>query len=187
MLECERLVQRGDYKAAIAALQKLPADLYAYGPSVEGLSLACLGRSGQWASVIQAVEPRKDKELWALFYLVLAYDHLGKITNGNDLVTTLHERAESQLEVHPSDRDANFYLAFSDRISGRTEKAYEILHKLFPETIVPLDYTMTLMGADSGLDVFKSDPEFQTLAASFEKRNQVIRDRIDEIERQFTH
>jgi serine/threonine protein kinase len=187
MLECERLVQRGDYAAAITALRKLPADLYAYGPSVEGLLLACLGRSGQWTSVIQTVEPRKDKELWALFYLVLAYNHLGRITNGNDLVTTLHERAKSQLEVHPSDRDANFYLAFSDRISGRTEEAYEILHKLFPETIVPLDYAMTLMGADSALDAFSSDSEFQKMAASFEQRNKAIRDRIDEIERQFTH
>jgi len=190
LLECERLLQRGDYSAAIAGLQKLPAGLYAYGPSVEGLLLASLGRAGQWPSVIQMVEPRKDKELWALFHLVLAYQHLGQIDNQSDLVMKLHDQAKSQLAVHPSDldaRDASFYLAFSDRILGRKEETYEILRKVFPGEIEQLRYTLTLMRADSALDVFRSDPEFKDLISSFDSRNKEIRGRIDEIEREFNH
>ena len=185
LLECERLVQRGNYAAALTELKKLPVDLYAYGPSVLDLILGCSECLGDWSSVIQIVKQRPEDDPWALFHLVLANYESGDVAKTTANATKLQALAKSRLAVYRSDRDSEYYLAFSDRILGNKVEAYEMLRQLFPGTIDVLPYALTLMRADRSLDVFSRDSEFQDLLAGFDKKNAEIRARIIEIEKGF--
>ena len=186
LLECERLVQRGDYAQALAELQKLPPGLIAYGPTLDGLIVGCLGHQKDWASVISMVQARADNDPWSLFQLTLAYNQSGESANASDNASELLRQAKARLEVHPSDRDSEYYAAFANRVLGNKNEAYQFLRRLFPGTLGELSYALTLVRADPSLDVFAPDSEFKDLSAAFDKRNSEIRARIAEIEKRFS-
>ena len=183
LLECERLAQRREYLAAFKQLKDLPPDLVAYGPSVLDLRIECAERLGDWSSVIQAVETKAESDPWSQFHLALAYQLSGDVTKANAEATKLQTRAKALLSVHPTDRDAKYYLAVSDRILGLKDEANELLRQLFPESISELPNALNLLRDDPSLDVFKQDGGFQELMASFDKKDSETKARIAEIEK----
>ena len=183
LLECERLVQRREYQTAYEALKNLPDQLVAYGPSALDLRIECAERLGDWASVIQGVQAKAATDLCSQFHLTLAYQLSGDITKASSEATTLQTRAKAVLSIHPTDRDAKYYLAFSDRLLGRKDEASEILRQLFPVSIIPSPNALSLLRDDPSLDVFKQDDSFKELVAGVDKRDNETRARIVEIEK----
>ena len=183
MLECELLAQRRDYLKAFNELKDLPPDAVAYNPSALDLRVECAERLRDWPFVIQATEAKADTDAWAQFHLALAYYFSGDATRASVEATKLQTQAKSLLSVHPTDRDAMYYLAVSDRILGLTDEADELLRKLFPESISVLPNALNLLRDDPSLDVFKKDSGFQQLVASFDKKDTETRVRIAEIEK----
>lgn len=186
LLECQRLVQQGDYSHALAELQKLPPGLFAYGSSLDDLIVACMERLKDWPSVIRKVEVRTDDDPWRLFHLTLAYYQLGESAKAAESASKLQTQAKARLAVHPDDRDAEYYLAFSNRILGNKEDAYELLRRLFPGTLSELPNALILVRADPSLDVFGGDNEFQDLMASIDTKNAEIRAGIEQTEKSFS-
>jgi hypothetical protein len=184
-LECERLIWQQHYSAALTELKKLPPDLYAYGPYVTSLLLGCSERLGDWTFVIQTAAPHADSDPMFLFHLVLAYHLSGDAAKASDSAMKLQTYAKSRLAIYPSDPDAKYYLAISDRILGRKDEAYQILRRLFPETIYELPSVLSLFRADPSLEVFANDSEFRDLVAGFDRTDAGIRARIAEIEKHF--
>ena len=183
LLEYERLVQRREYRTAYEALKDLPDQLVAYGPSALELRTECAERLGDWASVIQEVQAKAATDLWSQFHLTLTYQLSGDITKASTEAMTLQTRAKAVLSVHPTDRDAKYYIAFSDRVLGRKDEASEILRQLFPVSITPLPNALSLLRDDPSLDVFKQDDSFKELMAGIDKRDNETRNRILEIEK----
>jgi TolB-like protein/Flp pilus assembly protein TadD len=183
LLECQRLVQQGDYSHALAELQKLPPGLIAYGSSLDDLIVACMERLKDWPSVIRKVELRTDDDPWRLFHLTLAYYQSGESAKAAESASKLQTGAKASLAVHPDDRDAKYYLAFSNRILGNKENAYDLLRRLFPGTLNELPDALILVRADPSLDVFAGDNEFQDLMASFDKKNAEVRAGIEQTEK----
>ena len=186
LLECQRLVQQGNYSNALAELQKLPPGVIAYGSSLDDLIVACMERLKDWPSVIRKVQSRMDDDPWRLFHLTLAYYQSGESAKAGESASNLQSRAKARLAVYPADSEAEFYLAFSSRILGNKEQAYEILRHLFPGTLTELPDALILVRADPSLDVFAADNEFQDLMASFDKKNAEIRAGIEQTEKSFS-
>jgi TolB-like protein len=186
LLESQRLALRQEYAPAIKELKGLPADFVAYGPSVQELTVVCSERLGDWPSAIEAVQTDVQDEPWRLFHLALAHRQSGEATKALDEAAKLQALAKSLIEVHPTDRDAKYFLAFSDRILGLTDEANEILRQLFPEGISVLPSgALTLLRADPSLNVFAHDRGFQDLMATFDRKNAETRARILDVEKGF--
>jgi hypothetical protein len=183
MLECELLAQRREYLKAFNDLKDLPPDAVAYNPSALDLRVECAERLRDWGFVIRATEAKADTDAWAQFHLSLAYHFSDDATRASAEATKLQTQAKSLLSVHPTDRDAMYYLAVSDRILGLRDEADTLLRKLFPESISVLPNALNLLRDDPSLDVFKQDSGFQQLVASFDKRDEETRARIAEIEK----
>ncbi|MBV9876934.1 MAG: protein kinase [Verrucomicrobia bacterium] len=183
MLECELLAQRRDYQKAFEGLKDLPADAVAYGPSALDLRVECAERLSNWSFVIQATEAKADTDPWAQFHLALTYHLSGDANRAQAEATKLQTQAKSLLSIHPTDRDAIYYLAVSDRILGLREEANDLLRKLFHESISVLPNAVNLLRDDPSLDVFKEDSSFQELMASFDKKDAETRARIAELEK----
>jgi TolB-like protein/Tfp pilus assembly protein PilF len=183
MLECELLAQRRDYQKAFDELKDLPSNAVAYGPSALDLRVECAERLSDWSFVIQATEAKANTDPWAQFHLALAYHLSGDATRAHAEATKLQTQAKSLLSIHPTDRDAMYYLAVSDRILGLRDEANDLLRKLFPESISILPNAVNLLRDDPSLDVFKQDSSFQELMASFDKKDAETRARIAEIEK----
>jgi non-specific serine/threonine protein kinase len=183
MLECELLAQRREYLKAFNDLKDLPPDAVAYNPSALDLRVECAERLRDWAFVIRATGAKADTDAWAQFHLSLAYHFSDDATRASAEATKLQTQAKSLLSVHPTDRDAMYYLAVSDRILGLRDEADTLLRKLFPESISVLPNALNLLRDDPSLDVFKQDSGFQQLVASFDKRDEETRARIAEIEK----
>jgi tetratricopeptide (TPR) repeat protein len=183
MLECELLAQRRDYQKAFEGLKDLPADAVAYGPSALDLRVECAERLSNWSFVIQATEAKANTDPWAQFHLALTYHLSGDATRAHVEAMKLQTQAKSLLNIHPTDRDAMYYLAVSDRILGLRDQANDLLRKLFPESISVLPNAVNLLRDDPSLDVFKQDSSFQELMASFDKKDAETRARIAEFEK----
>jgi tetratricopeptide (TPR) repeat protein len=183
MLECELLAQRRDYQKAFSELKDLPPDAVAYNPSALDLRVECAERLRDWPFVIQATEAKANTDAWAQFHLALAYYLSGDANRASAEATKLQTQAKSLLSIHPTDRDAMYYLAISDRILGLRDEANEFLRKLFPESISVLPNAVNLLRDDPSLDVFKQDSSFQELMASFDKKDAETRARIAELEK----
>ena len=186
LLECERLVQRGDYSRALAELQKLPPGLIAYGPSLDELIVACWERLKDWSSVIGKVQPCVDRDPWCLYQLTLAYYQSAESAKATESATKLRVQVKDRLTVSPADRDADYYLAFSDRVLGNKEEAYNVLRRLFPGTLGQLPNALTFARADPSLEIFAGDNEFKDLMTEFEKKNAEVRAGIALAEQRFS-
>ena len=147
------------------------------------MRVECAERLSNWLFVIQATEAKADTDPWAQFHLALVYHLSDDVTRARAEATKLQTEAKSLLSIHPTDRDAMYYLAVSDRILGLRDEANGLLRKLFPESISVLPNAVDLLRDDPSLDVFKQDSSFQELMASFDKKDAETRARIAEIEK----
>ena len=184
LMESERMVYRGDYTAALAGLQHLPPDLKTQYSAAGDLVLFCKMQAGDWPSVIQNIQAKADKESPTnLMRLTLALRGMNRNDEARQTAERAVAAAQSKLATAKSPRWMRFDLAVGNRILERQEVAYQYLRELMPDGGFP---DPVLGPVDPGLDVFKSDGEFQNLFAQVNKRDVEVRSQISQIEQSLT-
>jgi len=182
MLEAEQLAFQGDYHAALAALKTLPPGLATYGASAFELTVACSERLGDGAAVLAMINTERANaysEEWRLFYTIQALLESGDVSGARENSRRLQGLASSSFSVNAHNQEAAYYLAFSDRVLGQKDEAYQILRQIFPRIID----TFPLFRAEYSLEIFAPDNEFQELSRAFESKNADSRQRIHDIEK----
>ncbi|MBV9876449.1 MAG: protein kinase [Verrucomicrobia bacterium] len=183
LMENERLVYRGDYAAALPGLQRLPPDVKTQYSAAADLALFCTMQVGDWPSVIQIIEAKADKgSPTNLMRLTLALRATMRSAEARQSAERMVTSAQSKLSTSKSPRWMRFDLAVGNRILERNEAAFQYLRELMTGTGFP-DPVLAL--ADPGLDVFKSDSEFQTLVDEVSQKNAETRSQISQIEQSF--
>jgi eukaryotic-like serine/threonine-protein kinase len=181
LMENERLVYRQEYAEALPALRQLPPDLKTHYTAASDLVLFCSMRLGDWPAVIRTLEAKGDKEnptnLLRLALALRGTNRQGEARQTAEQVTTL---AQQKLPTAKSPRWLRFDLAVAERLLERKDSAYQRLRELIDKGGFP---DPVLGRVDPGLDLFKSDAEFQSIQAELDKKNAAIRARILEIER----
>jgi eukaryotic-like serine/threonine-protein kinase len=183
LMECERMVYRKDYGAALAGLHGLPPDLKTHYTTAPDLVLFCSMQSGDWLSVIQTAEAklRADSENpTALLRLALALHESGQEAEARRTAEQAVAFAQQKLPAAKAARWMRFDLAVGFRLLNRYEEAYRYLREMlanggFPDPVLGPD--------DPGLNLFKADSEFQGILAELNRQDQAKRARILEIER----
>jgi hypothetical protein len=163
-------------------LQILRSGIMTYGSSVLALRIGCAERLGDGLAVLQMLQDNNEgagDETWRLFHTVQALGESGDVAGAHDSAARLQSLAKSNFSVNSQDLIEGYYLAFSDRVLGQKDDAYEVLKRVFPGMI---DY-LPLLRADHSLEIFDQDSEFQELSKSFDAKNEETRKRIEEIER----
>ena len=185
MMQAERLVYRGEYSAALPELRQFPPDLKTFYLSASDLVLFCSMKTGDWASVIKLLEEklRVDKtNPLALLRLSLAFRAIGRDAAATDAARQAVALAQQRLPTTKKIRWLLFDMSTGLRLLDRKDEAYVRLRELlaaggFPDPV--------LGTRDVALDVFKSDPEFQSILADQKKKDAQIRARILKIESAF--
>lgn len=184
LMENERLVYRGDYAGALPGLQRLPPDLKTQYSAAGDLVLFCTMQVGDWASVVRIIQAKADKDSPTnLMRLTLALRGTMRSDEARQSAERTVALAQSKLPTAKAPRWMRFDLAVGNRILERREAAYQYLRELmigtgFPDPVLGL--------ADPGLDVFKSDNEFQTLIDEIGQKNAETRSQISQIEESLT-
>jgi hypothetical protein len=184
LMENERLVYRGDYAAALPGLQRLPPDLKTQYSAAGDLVLFCTMQIGDWSSVIRIIQAKADKDSPTnVMRLTLALRGTMRGDEARQSAARTVALAQSKLPTAKSPRWMRFDLAVGNRILERREAAYQHLRELmigagFPDPVLGL--------ADPGLDVFKSDNEFQALLDEVGQKNAETRTQISQIEQSLT-
>ena len=183
LMENERLVYRGDYAAALPGLQRLPPDLKTQYSAAGDLVLFCTMQVGDWPSVTRIIQAKADKDSPTnLMRLTLALRSTMRSAEARQSAERVVTSAQSKLSTTKSPRWMRFDLAVGNRILERNEAAFQYLRELMTGTGFP-DPVLAL--ADPGLDVFKSDSEFQTLVDEVSQKNAETRSQISRIEQSF--
>ena len=185
MIQAERLVYRGEYAAALPELRQFPPDLKTFYASASDLVLFCAMKTGDWASVNQMLEEklRVDKtNPLALLRLALAFHAIGRDAAATDAAKQAVALAQKRLPTAKKIRWLLFDMSMGLRLLDHKDEAYARLRELlaaggFPDPV--------LGARDVALDVFKSDPEFQSVLADLKKKNAEIGARILKIESAF--
>jgi eukaryotic-like serine/threonine-protein kinase len=185
LLECERLVYRKEYGAALGGLRGLPPDLKTHYTTAADLALFCSMQVGDWLAVIQTVDARLkvDKENpTALLRLALALHESGQEAEARRTAEQVVVFAQQKLPTAKSPRWMRFDLAVGLRLLNRYQEAYKCLREMmanggFPDPVLGL--------SDPGLNIFKADSEFQGLLADLNRQNETNQARIREIEKSF--
>ena len=183
LMEDERFVYRGDYAAALPGLRQLPADLKTQYSSVGDLVLFCDMQTGNWSSVTDIIQSKSDKDTPTnQMRLALASRAVNEFEKARQIAEPMLALAQSKLASAKSPRWMRFDLAIGNRLLERKEPAYQNLRELadsggFPDPV--------LGPVDPGLDVFKSDSEFEALQSEMGKKNAEIRSRILAIEKEY--
>ena len=171
LMECERLVYRKDYGAALAGLQGLPPDLKTHYTTAGDLVLFCSMQVGDWLAVIQKVEAKlkSDKENpTALLRLALALRESGQEAEARRTAEQVVAFAQQKLPTAKAPRWMRFDLAVGFRLLNRYEEAYRYLHEMLAKGGLP----DPLLGPnDPGLNLFKADGEFQGILAEHKSAN----------------
>jgi serine/threonine protein kinase/tetratricopeptide (TPR) repeat protein len=180
LMEEERFVYRGDYVAALPGLRQLPADLKTHYTVAGDLVLFCSMQLGNWSTVTDIIQSKSDKESPTnQMRLALASRAVNEFEAARQITQRMVASAQVKLPTAKSPRWMRFDLAIGNRLLERKEPAYQYLRELvdnggFPDPV--------LGPVDPGLDVFKSDSEFETLNSEIEKKNAETRARILQIE-----
>jgi TolB-like protein/Flp pilus assembly protein TadD len=135
MMECERLVMRGDYAAALPRLQQLPTDFFAADQwFASSLLVNCHFHLKDWAEMFRVGEKMKNYEFRAVPFLVsaIALQHLGREAEAIQSAEECARLARIDM-VKKGDPDFwnEWLLACSLRFLGRNEEAHEYLPRLF--------------------------------------------------------
>src|ERR1700730_13805356 len=159
MMECERLVMRGDYAAALPRLQQLPTDFFAADQwFASSLLVDCHFHLKDWAEMFRVGEKMKNYEFRAVPFLVsdIALQHLGREA---EAIQSAEECARLARIDMVKKGDPEFWnewlLACSLRFLGRNEEAHEYLHASFAHG----DILSFLIPDTPQYEIFKSDPE----------------------------
>ncbi|MBV8815339.1 MAG: protein kinase [Verrucomicrobia bacterium] len=180
LMEEERFVYRGDYAAALPGLQQLPSDLKTHYTAAGDLLLFCFMQSGKWSAVADIIQSKPDKDSPTnQMRLALASRTVNEFEAARQIAERMLISAQVKLAAGKSPRWMRFDLAIGNRLLERKEPAYQNLRQLldsggFPDPI--------LGPVDPGLDVFKSDAEFDAIQSALEKKNAEVRSEILEIE-----
>jgi eukaryotic-like serine/threonine-protein kinase len=183
LMECERLVYSGDYAGALVRLQQLPPDLKTHYTTAEDLALFCAMEVGDWLAVIETVEGKlkvDGENPTALLRLALALHESGQEAEARRTAERFVAFAQQKLPTAKSPRWMRFDLAVGLRLLNRYEEAYRQLRDLlanggFPDPV--------LGPKDPGLNLFKSDGEFQSIQVDLNRQKDAKRARILEIEK----
>jgi tetratricopeptide (TPR) repeat protein len=182
-MECERLVMRGDYAAALPLLRQLPGDFFAADTWVaSALLVDCYYHLKDWTEMLGVTDKMKNYQFGAVSFLprAIALRHLGQEA---EAMQSAQECARlAQLDLAGQNSDSNYWnewlLACSLKFQGRSEEAYEYLHASFAHG----DVLSLLIPDTPHFEIFQSDPEFQGLVAAREKENLQIRAKIRVVE-----
>jgi serine/threonine protein kinase len=183
MMECYRMMWRRNFATARRGFAQLPLDLKDYNYSVsDGLFFCAIG-IGDWITVIQCCDTHLERDpdiIWARTYLGVALHMSGRQTEAGEMGLQVLERGVERLE-RPGQLDAPWdvplYLAWAHRVLNEKGKAYCQLEKYLAHRTL-LEIPLGL--GNPILDVFKNDPEFNTILADinlkFETARRSIRD-----------
>jgi eukaryotic-like serine/threonine-protein kinase len=180
LMEEERFVYRGDYVAALPGLHQLPADLKTQYTAAGDLVLFCCMQLAQWSTVTQIIESKPDKDSPTnQMRLALASRAVNAFEESRQIAERMVASAQAKLPTAKSPRWMRLDLAIGNRILEKKEPAYQYLRELLDKGGFP---DPVLGSVDPGLDVFRSDSEFETLLAEMNKKNAETRSQIQEIE-----
>jgi len=189
IIECERLVLRGDYAAAVPGLRQLPKGFYGNAFSASGLLIDCLLHLKDWPALLeliidlkQAGDTRKGLDPATLLMPeALALRALGRETEARQSAERCETMARDHLRMKKYDEHwSHWMLAFCARFLGRKEEAYQHMHDSFVNGDVAF---LGWLPDGPSLQVFKLDREFQATLAERDKRNVGKRARILLIEK----
>lgn len=185
LMECERLVYRGEYAEALPGLRQVPADLKTHYTAASDLLLFCSMQVGDWPNVIRMVQAKlktDSENPTALLRQALALRASGQPVEARQTAERAVALAQKKLPTAKAPRWMRWVIAIGNRFLDRKDEAYQRLRDLlanggFPDPV--------LGKADPGLDVFKSDSEFQSILADLDQQDQAKRARILEIEKSY--
>jgi protein kinase/serine/threonine-protein kinase len=182
MIECERLVMRGDYAAALSGLEQLPADFRATDIWVaSSLVVDCHYHLKHWDEMLRIGDQMTNyKSFGAVPFLprAIALRHLGREAEAIQSAEECARLAWIEL-VKPAEVSWNeWLLACSLRFLGRNEEAHEYLRASFAHG----DVLSMLIPDTPQFEILKSDPEFQAILAVREKENIQLRAKMSAIE-----
>ncbi len=183
LMEAERFVYRRDYVAALPGLRQLPADLKTHYTSAGDLVLFCCMQVGNWSTVTDIIQSKSDQDSPTnLMRLALASRALNEFEAARQITGQMVASAKAKLPTAKSPRWMRFDLAVGNRLLELKEPAYQFLRELidsggFPDPV--------LGPVDPGLDLFKSDSEFQSLQSELDKKNAETRSQILQIEKEY--
>ena len=185
LMECERLVYRGEYAKALPGLRQVPADLKTHYAAASDLLLFCFMKVGDWPNVIRMLQAKlktDSENPTALLRQALALRASGQQVEARQTAERAVALAQKKLPVAKAPRWMRWVIAIGDRSLDRKDEAYQRLRDLlanggFPDPV--------LGKADPGLDVFKSDSEFQSILAGLNQQDEAKRARILEIEKSY--
>lgn len=188
MMECERMIFRRDFTGALIGLRQLPLELMTHDNTVLELFLGCSVCVGDWPTVRRLASARLEKgpgsweldwDSWALYYLALASRATGREAEAREKAELVVARSREALARGKTIFWAQYYLAAGSRFLEHKKEAYQHLRIVFPGVLAVLP----LMRDDPSMAPFVPDVEFQTMMSDFEKKNEVTRARIREIEK----
>jgi hypothetical protein len=185
MMECERMILRRNYPGALIGLRELSPDLLTYGSKVNDLVIACSAYLRDWPTVVRLADAdlTKSHEVkWDLLNMALALRASGQDTAARTKAERVATLAQEELAINETHAWSRYMGAVASRLLNRNEEAYQNLRLSFPGIVDALP----LKRDDPSLGPFASDAEFQLIVADFEKKNEIKRARIREIENGFS-
>jgi serine/threonine protein kinase/Tfp pilus assembly protein PilF len=184
MMECERMILRRNYVGALVGLRDLSPDLSTYGSKVNDLVIACSAYLRDWPKVLQLAGDdlaKRHEDKWDLFHMALGLRALNQETEARTKAERVLALALQELAINENHDWSRYLAAVASRFLNRNDEAYQNLRLSFPGVLDALP----LQRDDPSLGPFVSDPEFQLIVADFEKKNEIRRARIREIEKRF--
>ena len=185
MMECERMILHGNYSGALVGLRELSPDLLTYGPRVNDLVIGCSAYLRDWPTVLRLADAdlvKRNEDKWDLLHIALALHALGQDTAARTKAERVATLAREELAISETHAWSRYMGAVASRLLNRNEEAYQNLRLSLPGIVDALP----LKRDDPSLGPFASDAEFQLIIADFEKKNEIKRARIREIENGFS-
>ncbi len=191
LMECYRMMWRQRFAEARGGFMQLPPETR-LAPRLQGTIysvtdglLYCAVGLEDWPLVINTCNAQleNDRErLWARTYLALGLQRVGRGGAARETSEEVLRRGLERLE-RPAQPDIPWdvplYVAWACRFVGRQPEAYRYLGQyLDHRTLLHLP-----LGLENPiLDVFKNDPEFNTVMADLEQKLEIARRSIREHE-----
>jgi tetratricopeptide (TPR) repeat protein len=189
LMECYRLMWRRRFTGARDGFAQLPPETH-LAPRLEGVVysvsnglLYCAVALKEWRAVVDTYKAHLDsrgENHWARVYLALGLESEGRQTEARQIGQEVLKRGVERLE-RPAQPDipwdVHLCVSWAYRSLGRHHEAYRHLREyLTHRTLlhVPLGLENPI------LDVFKNDPEFNTLLDDLQLKLQVARRLIRE-------
>jgi tetratricopeptide (TPR) repeat protein len=184
MMECERLILRGDYAAALPVLQKLPADFFADSWDVSGALLDCYFHVKDWTALFRVsddiLKVTEGRLATALIPAAIALRNLGRELEAKQSAERCEASMRGDLATNQGDRFWNEWIVgCAVRFLDRKEEAYEYVRASFAHGDI---FSLALMPDGPTLSIFKPDQEFQAMLAVREKENAELRTKMRAIE-----